>query len=64
MRELQQSATAGGFVEGLDYPIAKSAILAQAREGKLPDDVVAAFDKIPDREYADSNDLTSALNAG
>jgi len=64
MREMQQSATAEGFVEGLDYPAAKSEILAQAREAKLPDDVVAAFEKIPDREYGDAKDLTGALNAG
>ena len=64
MREMQQSATAEGFVDGLDYPAAKGAILAQAKEAKLPDDVVAAFDKIPDREYRDAQDLTGALNAG
>jgi hypothetical protein len=61
---MQQSATADQFVSALEYPIAKGEILAQAREVKLPDDVVTAFEGIADREYKDADDLTAALNAG
>ena len=63
MREIQQSATADQFVSSLDYPIGKAEILRRAREVRLADDVVGAFDDLPEREYESAEDLTNALNA-
>jgi hypothetical protein len=63
MQEMQESKVASQFVEGLDYPISKVAIVAAAREGSLDGTLQDAVQKLPDREYVDAEDLTAALNA-
>jgi hypothetical protein len=64
MQEMQASKNASEFVEGLDYPTSKNAIVRAAREANLGPTVQDALDKLPDREYVDAEDLTQALNAG
>lgn len=63
MQEMQASAVADQFVKSLDYPIAKAEILTAAREASLGPTIQEALDKIPDREYAEPEEVTQALNA-
>jgi hypothetical protein len=64
MQELQNTAIASEFVGGLTYPIAKADAFAAAREAKLPEPILQALAALPERDYADADDLTHALNAG
>jgi hypothetical protein len=63
MQEMESSKVASQFVEGLEYPASKSAIVAAAREASLGATVQEAVEKLPDRDYSDAEDLTQALNA-
>jgi hypothetical protein len=63
MQEMRASEIASQFVDGLDYPITRSAILAAAREASLDPTVLDSLKKIPDREYSEPEELTQALNA-
>jgi hypothetical protein len=63
MQEMRESEVAGQFVAGLNYPIAKADILAAAREASLDKTLEEALQKLPDREYAEPEELTQALNA-
>jgi hypothetical protein len=64
MQEMQANKAIEEFVTGLEYPIAKPAILASARETGLGQTVEEALNKLPEREYADAEDLTNELKAG
>ena len=61
MQEMQASENASQFVEGLDYPIAKSEILSAARATSIGPTIQDALNKIADREYADAEDLTKEM---
>jgi uncharacterized protein DUF2795 len=63
MQEMQESEVADQFVKGLDYPLAKADILSAAREASLSSTIQEALSQIPDREYAEPEELTQALNA-
>jgi hypothetical protein len=63
MQEMQASENASQFVEGLDYPIGKIAIVEAARETSLGPTLQSAIEKLPDREYSDAEELTKALTA-
>ena len=63
MQEMQASEAASQFVEGLDYPISKGAIIAGAREASVGPTLEEALKKLPDREYSEPDELTQALNA-
>jgi hypothetical protein len=63
MQEMQESKVASQFVEGLDYPISKDAIVSAAREASLDGTLQDALKKLPDREYSEPEELTQALNA-
>jgi hypothetical protein len=63
MQEMQESEVADQFVKGLDYPIAKADILTAAREASVSSTIQEALNKIPNREYAEPEELTQALNA-
>jgi len=63
VQELNASATAAQFVEGLAYPIAKADVLARAREAELAAAIVDQLAAVPDRTYESAEDLTGALNA-
>jgi uncharacterized protein DUF2795 len=62
MQEMRESKVASQFVEGLDYPISKSAILEAAGEASIDPTVLDTLKKIPDREYSEPGELTKALN--
>jgi hypothetical protein len=64
MQEMQANKAAEEFVSGLEYPIAKSEILASAHETGLGQTVEEALNKLPEREFADAEDLTRELRAG
>jgi len=63
MQEMRASEIASQFIEGLDYPVSKSAILTAAREASIDPTVLDSLKKIPDREYSGPEELTQALNA-
>jgi Protein of unknown function (DUF2795) len=63
MEEMRESKVASQFVEGLDYPISKDALVAAAREASVDGTLQDALQKIPDREYSEPDALTQALNA-
>jgi hypothetical protein len=63
MRELDASAVAAQFVEGLDYPITKREILLKAGESEVSDTIARSLANIADREYAGADDLTAEMNA-
>jgi Protein of unknown function (DUF2795) len=63
MQEMRISEIASHFLEGLDYPVGKEAILKAAREASIDQSVQASLEKLPDREYIDAAELTKALNA-
>ncbi|HYU81235.1 MAG TPA: DUF2795 domain-containing protein [Candidatus Polarisedimenticolia bacterium] len=63
MEEMRTSEIASQFVEGLDYPISRDAILEAARAASIDSTVLDSLEKIPDREYAEPEELTQALNA-
>lgn len=60
---MQATKNANQFVEGLEYPVSKNAIMAAAHAASVGPTVQDALNKIPDREYADAEDLTKALSA-
>jgi uncharacterized protein DUF2795 len=63
MKEMQASEAASQFIEGLDYPISKDAIVAAARETSVGPTLQDAINKLPDREYSAPEELTTALTA-
>ena len=64
MQEMRASEVASQLVENLDYPVSKGAIIAAAREANLGSTLEEALSKLPNREYANAEDLTRSLNAG
>jgi len=60
---MQASKVAGEFLRGLDYPLSKPDLLRAARESNVADPIRQAFEKLPDRDYEDAEDVTQALNA-
>jgi len=63
MQEMRASEVASQLVESLDYPVSKDAVIAAAREANLGSTLVEALGKLPEREYANAEELTQALNA-
>jgi len=63
MQEMRASEVASQLVESLDYPVTKDVIIAAAREATLGSSLEEALKKLPDREYADAEELTRAINA-
>ncbi len=60
---MRMSEIASQFLEGLDYPISKDEILRAARDARIDPTVLDSLKKLPDREYAEPEDLTQQLNA-
>ena len=60
---MRASEVASQLVESLDYPVTKDVIIAAAREATLGSSLEEALKKLPDREYADAEELTRAINA-
>ena len=63
MQEMRASEIANQFIESLEFPISKDAILAAARASSIDGTVQESLGKIPDREYSKPEELTQALNA-
>jgi hypothetical protein len=63
MQEMRTSKIANQFIESLEFPISKDAILAAARGSSIDQTIQDWLGKIPDREYSDPEELTQALNA-
>jgi hypothetical protein len=60
---MRASEVASQLVDGLDYPVSKDAVIRAAREANLGSTLVEALSKLPEREYANAEELTRALNA-
>jgi hypothetical protein len=63
MQEMRATKAADQFLKGVSYPISKGALVSAAREAKLVATVQQALAKLPEREYEDAKDVTTALNA-
>ena len=63
MQELSTSRLARQFVSGLDYPIGKEDVVAAARDAQLTDELSEVVARIPDREFADAEDLAREMTA-
>ena len=63
MQEMRESKVASQFVEGLDYPITKDAIVEAASNASVDSTLLEALRKIPALEYSEPEELTQALNA-
>lgn len=63
MKEMQASEAAAKFLEGLDYPIAKSELVVEAKDSNVSTSVQEALRKLAEREYQDAEDVTRELNA-
>lgn len=48
-------------IKGIAFPADKEQLRDQARENGASDTVMAALDKLPEREYQRANDVTGAL---
>ena len=51
------------FLEGLDYPASKHALIRLAQSHGAPTDVISALERIQEREYRDPVDLSQALES-
>lgn len=60
---MQANKNTTEFIEGLDYPIAKAQVVSAAGDAGLGATIEESLGKLPDREYADAEDLTKALSA-
>jgi hypothetical protein len=60
---MRASEIASQLVESLEYPVSRDAVIKAARAAKLGSTLEEALRKLSDREYADAEDLTRALNA-
>src|SRR5439155_1187726 len=60
MQEMQASEVTGQFLGGLDYPITKAQMLGKARQASRAAPVQQALAKLPDREYANAQDVTAS----
>ena len=49
-------------LSGVDYPADKQVLIDKARDNGASDDVLDALDGIPDQEYGNPTDVTSALS--
>ena len=63
MQEMRASEVASQLVDSLDYPVSRDAVITAAREANLGSTLVEALGKLPEREYANAEELTQALNA-
>lgn len=46
------------YLKGMTYPARKQDILDRAAENEAPDEIIAALEKISDREYGSPAELT------
>jgi hypothetical protein len=50
------------FLSGVDYPVDKSTLVEHARSQGADDDVVAALDGLPERDYHGPNAVSQELS--
>ena len=53
----------GQFLEQVEYPATKREVVEQARRAGLDVDALLAFERLPERRYSSSDQVTDALNA-
>jgi hypothetical protein len=49
-------------LSGVDYPVTKQQLLDKARDNGAGDDVMAALEKLPDREYNGPNAVSEEVS--
>ncbi|TMD60990.1 MAG: DUF2795 domain-containing protein [Chloroflexi bacterium] len=62
MQELQANQVVDQFLAGLMYPVSKTELLERAAEAQLTDEVMAALNGLPDREYQKPAEVAKELN--
>ena len=50
------------YLSGANFPCSKQQIISQAKSKGAPNDIVSAFNGLPDREYSNSADVSSELD--
>ncbi len=56
------SATVQRYIDGIDYPQDKEAIIKKARDKGADEETISALSALPDREYDSSTDVSSELS--
>ncbi|TAJ45416.1 DUF2795 domain-containing protein [Methanofollis fontis] len=49
------------FLAGVTFPAKREDLIRVAREKNVPDAVISAMEKLPEREYTSSEDVASAF---
>lgn len=49
-------------LSGVDYPVTKQQLLEKARDNGADEDVMAALEKLPDREYNGPNAVSAEVS--
>jgi hypothetical protein len=50
------------YLGGVDYPASKQTIIEAAEDSGAGDDVLEALERLPERDYDDSTEVSSALS--
>jgi hypothetical protein len=61
MDDLRIAATAQRLLEGIPLPVRKEIVLDYARRVEAPAEVLAALERIPDRQYRRLDDIGEAI---
>ncbi len=56
------AATAETYIRNIKFPAKKQQLIERARKNSAPDGVIEVFNRITDKEYADSLDLLKEIN--
>lgn len=48
-------------LKGIDFPAGKEALIRHARAQQAPDDVLAALEQMPSREYGNAADVARGI---
>ena len=52
------------FLGGIDYPASKETLISRAKESGADSNVLDALQNIPDKEYDNPTDVSSAVSGG
>jgi hypothetical protein len=50
------------YLSGVDYPVTKQKLLDKARENGAGDDVLAALERLPERDYNGPNAVSAEVS--
>ena len=58
-----QSRDVEKYLSGLEFPATKQGILNHAKQRNAPQEMVAALNGLPDKEYMDMEELTKEMES-